>query len=95
MPPEPKGNEKRRYFEDIVGDIHRQFDPASVSGSDEPAGAGKLILHFEDSNHQVYVDLERLEELDVALGDVARFVEDLPFIRFAITEEEVRAARVR
>jgi hypothetical protein len=43
----------------------------------------------------LYVSLDRLDELELTLEAVSRFVEEMPFIRFAFTEDEVRAARVR
>lgn len=86
MPPEPKGPEAaRRYVEDIVAAVNQRFDPE-----------GRLVLDFSDpANCQMYVNLERLGELQLTPDDVAAFLEEMPFIRFAFTEEEVRAARVR
>ena len=85
MPPEPMGpNDARQYVEDMVVTIHERFD-----------SKGKLILDFEDANHQMYVDGARLDDLQLKLEDVARFVETLPSIRFAFTEDEIRAARIR
>jgi hypothetical protein len=86
MPPEPKAPEQaRRYVEDIVAAVDQRFDPE-----------GRLVLDFSDgANCQLYVSLERLDELEVGLDDVARFLEEMPFIRFAFTEDQVRAARLR
>lgn len=78
-----KPNEGHQYVQDIVAMVHQRFDPES-----------KLLLNFEEANCQIYVDRERLEHLNLGMSDVAGFVENLPFIRFAFTEEEVRAARV-
>jgi hypothetical protein len=85
MPPEPKGPEKaRRYVEDIVSAVHQRFDPE-----------GRLVLDFSDgANCQMYVNVERLDELKLGLEDVAAFLEEMPFIRFAFTEDEVRATPV-
>jgi hypothetical protein len=86
MPPEPDGTRtQRRYVEDIVDTVHDRFDPA---------GRG-LILDFSDpANHQMFVDEDRLEELHLTMRQLADFVEGLPFVNAAFTEEEVRAARV-
>jgi predicted AlkP superfamily pyrophosphatase or phosphodiesterase len=86
MPPEPKAPEHaRRYVEDIVAAVDQRFDPE-----------GRMVLDFSDgANCQLYVSLERLDELEVGLDDVARFLEEMPFIRFAFTEDQVRAARLR
>jgi hypothetical protein len=86
MPPEPDGTGKaRRYVEDIVDTIHDRFDPEGR----------RLILDFSDpANHQMFVDEERLAELHLTMRALADFVEGLPFLRAAFTEEEVRAVRV-
>jgi hypothetical protein len=86
MPPEPKAPEKaRRYVEDIVSAVNQRFDPA-----------GRLVLDFSDgANSQIYVNIDRLDELKLGLDDLAAFLEEMPFIRFAFTEDQVRAARVR
>jgi hypothetical protein len=86
MPPEPEGPEDaRRYVEDIVADVHQRFDPQ-----------GRIIVDFDDAaNCQMYLDPDRLDELGLRIDDVASFLEAMPFIRFAFTEDQVRAARVR
>jgi hypothetical protein len=85
MPAEPKGPEhSRRYVEDVVAAVNERFDPE-----------GKLVLDFDDpANVQMYIDLDRLHELKLPLGDVAAFLEEMPFIRFAFTEEQIRATRL-
>jgi hypothetical protein len=86
MPDEPRvPKEDRRYVEDIEAAVHQRFDPE-----------GKLVIDFDDAaNCQMYVSLERLEELHLRLGDVAAFLEEMPFIRYAFTEDQVRSTRVR
>jgi hypothetical protein len=86
MPPEPKApDQSRRYVEDILAAVNQRFDPA-----------GRLVLDFNDAaNCQMYIDPERLDELKLTLDDVAAFLEEMPFIRFAFTEDQVRVARVR
>jgi len=86
MPPEPRApDQARRYVEDIVSAVNQRFDPE-----------GRLVLDFSDgANCQMYVNLDRLDELKLTLDDLAAFLEEMPFIRFAFTEHQVRAARVR
>jgi hypothetical protein len=86
MPPEPKApDQARRYVEDILASVNQRFDPE-----------GRLVLDFNDAaNCQMYVNLDRLDELKLRLDDIASFLEEMPFIRFAFTEDQVRAARVR
>ena len=40
------------------------------------------------------IDLARLETLNLTLDDVAAFLESMPFIRFAFTEDQVRSVRL-
>ncbi|HJS72741.1 MAG TPA: alkaline phosphatase family protein [Vicinamibacteria bacterium] len=86
MPAEPRvPEEERRYVEDIQAALLERFDPE-----------GKLVLDFNDAaNCQMYVSLERLDELHLRLGDLAAFLEEMPFIRYAFTEDQVRSTRVR
>jgi len=86
MPPEPKGpDQARRYVEDILAAVNQRFDPE-----------GRLIQDFDDpANCQMYIDPNRLDELKLSLDDIAAFLEEMPFVRFAFTEDEIRAARVR
>ena len=86
MPPEPRApDQARRYVEDILEAVNRRFDPE-----------GRLVLDFDDAaNCQMYVSLERLDQLKIGLDELAAFLEQMPFIRYAFTEEQVRAARVR
>ena len=86
MPPEPKApDQARRYVEDILAAVNQRFDPEA-----------RLVLDFNDAaNCQMYIDPDRLHELNLSLDDLAAFLEGMPFIRFAFTEDQVRAARVR
>jgi hypothetical protein len=85
MPPEPESPHERRYVEDIVEAIHDGLD----------SKGRRLILNFSDAaNLQIWVDPERLEELGLTMKRVAEFVEELPYIRAAFTEDEVRAVRL-
>jgi predicted AlkP superfamily pyrophosphatase or phosphodiesterase len=86
MPAEPQAPEEaRRYVEDILAAVNERFDPE-----------GRMVLDFDDAaNCQMYVSHDRLGELGIALEDVASFLEEMPFIRYAFTEEQVRSVRVR
>jgi hypothetical protein len=85
MPMEPTGPEQdRRYVEDIAAEVHQRFDPE-----------GHLILDFDDAaNVQMYIDYARLEELNLRLDEVTSFLEALPYIRFAFTEDQVRSVQL-
>jgi hypothetical protein len=81
MPGEPSGTARRAYTEDIIRLIHDRFDPA-----------GKLVLHYEPENSQLAIDVDRLAGLKHTLEDVARLLEQQPFVFAAFTEDEVRRA---
>ncbi len=87
MPAEPQGDDQaRRYVEDILAAVNERFDPREA----------RLVLDFNDAaNCQMYVSQDRMDELQIGLGDIAAFLEEMPFIRYAFTEDQVRAARVR
>lgn len=81
MPSEPEGGNERRFIHDMMASIHEKLDPAE----------SRLLYEFLDTaNNQLYVDPSRLRELGLELGDVADVVEDLPYVRAAFTEDEVR-----
>jgi len=82
MPPEPKAPHKRHFQKEVVDLIHQQFDP----------DRGALIAQFEASNHQMFVNKERLRELGLTLSRITRFLEAQPFIYAAYTEDEVQKA---
>jgi hypothetical protein len=79
MPGEPSGKALRVYTEDVLKVVHDRFDPE-----------GKLVVHYEPENNQLAVDLNRLAEVKCTLGDIARLLEQQPFIFAAFTEDEVR-----
>jgi hypothetical protein len=81
MPGEPTGASVRAYTEDIIRLIHDRFDPE-----------GKLVLHYEPENSQLAIDVDRLTGLKRTLDDVARLLEQQPFVFAAFTEDEVRRA---
>lgn len=81
MPPEPAKGERIFSFE-IESLINGRFDPAEK----------RVVQLYEESNAQIFLDRTRLGALGFELADVARFLEDQPFIAAAFTETEVRAA---
>jgi hypothetical protein len=81
MPGEPSGTARRAYTEDVVRLVHDRFDPEA-----------KLVLHYEPENCQLTIDVERLTSLKHTLKDVARLLEQQPFVFAAFTEDEVRRA---
>jgi hypothetical protein len=81
MPGEPSGNAVRAYTEDIIKLIHDRFDPD-----------GKLVLHYEPENSQLAIDVERLAGLKHTPEEIARLLEQQPFVFAAFTEDEVRRA---
>jgi predicted AlkP superfamily pyrophosphatase or phosphodiesterase len=81
MPGEPSGTAVRVYSEDIARLVHDRFDPE-----------GKLVLHYEPENSQIAIDVERLAGLKHTLADVARLLEQQPFVFAAFTEDDVRRA---
>ena len=81
MPGEPSGTARRAYTEDIVRLVHDRFDPEA-----------KLVLHYEPENCQLAIDVDRLTGLKHTLKDVARLLEQQPFVFAAFTEDEVRRA---
>lgn len=82
MPPEPPPGRGRHYNNDIVNRIHGRFDTQ-----------GKLVPHYGPENGQIYVDEARARELGVSMTQVRDFLQSMPFILYAYTEDEV--ARVR
>jgi hypothetical protein len=81
MPGEPSGIAARVYTEDVVRLVHDRFDPE-----------GKLVLHYENENSQLAIDVDRLAGLKHTPEDVARLLEQQPFVFAAFTEDEVRRA---
>jgi predicted AlkP superfamily pyrophosphatase or phosphodiesterase len=79
MPGEPSANALRVYREDIIDLIHNRFDKE-----------GKLVLYYENENSQIVIDLDRLAALKHSLADIARLLEQQPFVFAAFTEDEVR-----
>ena len=75
----------RHLASDVVAALNARFDPE----------ARKLVLNYESSNAQLYLDTARLAELGLKLADVAKHLESLPFVFAAYTEDEVKTAAKR
>jgi len=83
--PSPPGPAHTHYNDDIVDLIHERFD----------ASERRVVTYYGDpANAQIYMDVERLASLGHRLEDVAAFLETLPFIEAAFTEDEVRRSVV-
>jgi hypothetical protein len=81
MPPEPRPGD-RIFVADVVRLINERFDAAEK----------RVVQLYEESNGQIFLDRERLRILGFDSSDVARFLEQQPFIAAAFSETEVRAA---
>ena len=51
-----------------------------------------VITSFEPENSQMFVDEDRLSQLGLTLGDLARFLEAQPFVLAVFTSDDVRRA---
>jgi type I phosphodiesterase/nucleotide pyrophosphatase len=79
----PSAPPERRHLAPAVVDLlHQKFDPE----------AKQLITSFEPENAQMFVDGDRLLQLGLTLGDLARVLEAQPFVFAAFTENDVRRA---
>lgn len=85
MPAEPIEKSRRHLAGDIVARIHATFDPEGK----------RLVPYYEPENSQIFVDIDRLRALKLTLKDLATFLEALPFVYAAFTEDEVRHAAGR
>ena len=75
----------RHLAADVVALLNARFDPQGK----------RLVLNYESSNAQLYLDEARAKELGVTVAAVARHLESLPFVFAAYTEDEVRRAARR
>jgi hypothetical protein len=81
MAAEPSGANRRAYPDEVVAEINRKFDPDN-----------RVVRYYDDAaNQQIYVDRARLEALGFSLQDLTAFLQTLPYIEMAFTEDEVRA----
>ena len=77
----PSAQPERRHFApEVVDLLHKQFDPQ----------AKQLVTAYEPENAQMFVDEDRLSQLGLTLGDLARFLEAQPFVFAVFTNDEVR-----
>lgn len=81
MPQEPAYGQERIFGPDITERVHTNFDPGR-----------RLVAHYDPANSQVFVDKIRLQELKLRLSDIKEYLESLPFILAAYTEDEVQNA---
>jgi len=81
MASEPSGGHRRIYCDEVVDAIHQNFDPEK-----------KIVRDYGDpADQQIHIDSARLRTLGFSLKEVAAFLETLPYIEAAFTEDEVRA----
>jgi hypothetical protein len=81
----PSAQPGRRHFApEVVDLLHQQFDPQ----------AKQLVTVYEPENAQMCVDEDRLSQLGLTLGDLARFLDTQPFVFAVFTHDEVRGAAV-
>ncbi len=82
MPSEPEGTgHERRFIREMVATLHGELDSKE----------SRLFFEFLDTaNNQLFVDEKRMRQLGLNLADIARVVENLPYVRTAFTEDEVR-----
>jgi len=86
MPSEPPAGGTHRHFApQIVDLLHKQFDPEGRT----------LVPYYEPENAQIFVDRDRLAALKLTLEDMARFLQQQPFMFAAYPEDEVRRAASR
>jgi hypothetical protein len=79
----PSAPPERRHLAPAVVDLlHQKFDPE----------AKQLVTSFEPENAQMFVDEDRLLQLGLTLGDLARFLEAQPFVFAVFTHDDVRRA---
>ena len=80
MPSAPP--ERRHLAPALVDLLHQKFDPQ----------ARQLVTSYEPENAQMFVDEDRLANLGLTLGELARFLESQPFVFAVFTHDEVRRA---
>jgi len=79
----PSAPLERRHFAPVMVDLlHQKFDPQER----------RLVTAYEPENAQMFVDEDRLSQLGLTLGDLARFLEAQPFVFAVFTHDDVRSA---
>lgn len=81
MPEEPPSGTRRLTYEEVVRMIDAEFDP------DGPG----IVRHFEGSENQLWLDHGRMARLDLEVERITEFLENQPFVHWAIVEREVAA----
>src|SRR5438067_848445 len=66
----------------LVDLLHQKFDPQEK----------QLVTSYEPENAQMFVDEDRLLHLGLTLDDLARFLEEQPFIFATFTHDDIRRA---
>jgi len=85
MASEPVSGHLRVYNDEVIEALHEKFDPVER----------KVVrLYSDPAGQQMYIDSARLRSLGFSLNDVAAFMQTLPYIQAAFTEDEVRAYSV-
>lgn len=78
MSPVPVGDRRRRTYGEVRAEVNSRFDPK---------GPG-VVLRFEGSENQMYLDHDRLQELGVGVDEVAEYLESRSWVAAAITAAE-------
>jgi hypothetical protein len=82
MPSEPPSPDRRHFAPSLVDLLHEKFDPKEK----------RLVTSFDVENCQIFVDEGRLADLGLTLRGLADFLESLPFVFAAFTDDDVRRA---
>ncbi|HET9887319.1 MAG TPA: alkaline phosphatase family protein, partial [bacterium] len=64
------------------------YTPGIANAINEHFGSDSLAAYIDESGLQIYLDETKLPK-GKKVADVAKFVETLPYIRFALTREEI------
>lgn len=85
MPGEPAAPRRRIDVDEVVAALDKRF-----------ARGGTSVVHYfgDPANAQIHMNVDRLNELGVSLGDVKRFLQADLFAA-VFTEDDVRAAQSR
>src|ERR1051326_3920960 len=79
----PSAPPQRRHLASAVVELlNQKFDPE----------AKQLVTSYEPENAQMFIDEDRVLQLGLTLGDLARFLEAQPFVFAIFTHDDVRRA---
>lgn len=73
--------------------VGAHFTRDLASAIDQHFGVDSLAAYIDESGYQIYMNEQELGD-GRKLSDVAQFVESLPYIRYALTKEEIGAAKL-